>query len=90
MRQKLFGMSPAAAPDAAVAEGEGDDAGPMDALDDVGHVAEKKKNLKPAPRRASMGSFEITMPKRPNCAGLDQGQVQTIHILLRPGGNRRW
>ena len=28
------------------------------------------------------------MPKRPPCAGVEQGEVVDVHVLMHPGGHR--
>ena len=57
----------------------------MDALDDVAEVEEPK----PKARRVPLGPLAMSMPKRPPCAGTDQGETFTIHVLIPKGESRK-
>ena len=72
-----------------------DDTDPMEALDDV-DAARNGSPAGPGPcgparqrRRCRLTPMELTMPKRPLCAGSEHDVTQTIHVLLKPNGNRQ-
>ena len=72
-----------------------DDTDPMEALDDV-DAARNGSPAGPGPcgparqrRRCRLTPMELTMPKRPLCAGSEHDATQTIHVLLKPNGNRQ-
>ena len=72
-----------------------DDTDPMEALDDVDAVCNGSP-AGPGPcgparqrRRCRLTPMELTMPKRPPCAGKDRDATQTIHVLLKPNGTRQ-
>ena len=58
---------------------------PMEDLDDVAEVEEPK----PKARRKTATPSAMNMPKRPPCAGTDQGETFTIHVLIPKGESRK-
>ena len=72
MRQQF--MNYGAAPNAD-APAVANDVDPMDALDDVAEVEEPKPKAAATVRRTPVIPVALNMPKRPPCAGMDQGET---------------